>query len=243
LGDSVTFGVGVATEETFVGRLQNSFPTLKIWNTAVIGYNVENYETVVRDFLANRKDISQVILFFTLNDLGDNRLSAPRDRGWLSEVHVRVQRHFALVRLLTGLAFDRSKRTFLHDAGLYQRENTRLARSHRILAEVKAELERHGIDLLIVLLPYEYQVRMKQEADLRPQTLLKTQLERRRISFLDTYEAFARSGEDSRRFYLYLDPMHLSSHGHEIVFDAVAERLGRELARRPQPRSASHAIR
>ena len=43
LGDSVTFGVGINTEQIFPQLLQNEFQYVKIWNTAVVGYSTLNY--------------------------------------------------------------------------------------------------------------------------------------------------------------------------------------------------------
>ena len=72
LGDSVTFGVGVETRDTYAQLLQDAHPEARVWNTAVIGYDARNYRDVFYHLAAGNeslKNLKRVILFFCLNDV------------------------------------------------------------------------------------------------------------------------------------------------------------------------------
>src|SRR5215813_6242728 len=72
LGDSVTFGVGVDTEDTYIQLLQNALPGVRLWNTAVLGYDFNNYKDVLHHWLVEDQsipNINKVVLFICLNDL------------------------------------------------------------------------------------------------------------------------------------------------------------------------------
>jgi hypothetical protein len=71
LGDSVAFGVGVAGEETFAGRMQKQRPDVRIINTAVIGMTLRGYSVLARSWLEREPDpsIERIYLFYCLNDL------------------------------------------------------------------------------------------------------------------------------------------------------------------------------
>ena len=68
LGDSVSFGVGVEEQDTFVGSLRNEFKNLNFFNSSVSGYHLKHYPEIVKK---NKKlnGLTEVILFFTLNDI------------------------------------------------------------------------------------------------------------------------------------------------------------------------------
>ncbi len=71
LGDSFTYGVGVATEETFAGKLSRAFPGVEVANTGAAAYDTRNEIAVMEGFgSAFRPDI--ILLFFFWNDLEGN---------------------------------------------------------------------------------------------------------------------------------------------------------------------------
>src|SRR5258708_6903533 len=68
LGDSVTFGVGVPEEKTFVGLFRKQVPDVTVYNSAVVGYSLVDYKRVVNSFLPEHPEIKNVYLFYCLND-------------------------------------------------------------------------------------------------------------------------------------------------------------------------------
>ena len=86
-------------------------------------------------------------------------------------------------------------------------------------------LERSGVALLIVVLPYEYQLRGSDRALRLPQRLLTGFFERHGIDHVDALPAFERHGGDGRELFLPFDPMHLSREGHEVVYGVIRSAL------------------
>jgi hypothetical protein len=69
LGDSVGFGCGVPEHHTLTGRLRHEFPTLRFYNSSVIGYMTYDYNNVIHSFVPSHPEIKQVILLYCLNDI------------------------------------------------------------------------------------------------------------------------------------------------------------------------------
>ncbi len=224
LGDSVTFGVGVETSATFVGRLQQAFPTVKIWNTAVVGYSIENYRDVLQTFLTTRHEISRVLLFYCLNDLYEPLKSLPQPTK-SEKLLSFLRRNSKFYMLLKRFVTDRSQAYFFYDFQLYTSANPQFPRTLQLLDVMQDALRSRGIKFVVILLPYEYQVRKKQERYLKPQNLITSHLKASKICYIDAYGYFARASEDSRQFYLYGDGMHFSPKGHERLFRLLKERL------------------
>ena len=224
IGDSVTFGVGVDAKDTFAGLLQAANPAVKVWNTAVVGYGVDDYLDVVKEFLAKPTPPSQVILVFCLNDPA-GRFHLGTEAVPVSEKILGRLRQSKLYMLMKGNLTDRSKTYFANDRALYDAANPAFRRTIQVLRETHALLSRAGIPFLVVVLPYEYQLRRKDEGDLVPQRLLTAKLHELGIPTSDLYDAFAASGRPSGELFLYADAMHLSREGHELVFKSLASRL------------------
>jgi lysophospholipase L1-like esterase len=225
IGDSVTFGVGVDAKDTFAGLLQAANPAVKVWNTAVVGYGVDDYLDVVKEFLAKPTPPSQVILAFCLNDPVGRFDLGPEAVPVSEKILGLLRRHSKLYMLMKGNLTDRSKTYFANDRALYDAANPAFPRTIQVLRETHALLSRAGIPFLVVVLPYEYQLRRKDEGDLVPQRLLTAKLHELGIPASDLYDAFAASGRPSGELFLYGDPMHLSREGHELVFKSIASRL------------------
>jgi lysophospholipase L1-like esterase len=237
LGDSVTFGVGVETEETFVQLLQNTLPQTKLWNTAVIGYNIKNYRDVLHHLTSERQpapNLKKVLLFLCLNDidLNDRIEQAPSKKAlnyrYVQNVLSFMRRHSRLYMRLKAALTDRSAFYFLNDYQLYQEGNDSLTQSMKILDEMNTFLRDRNIALTVVILPYEYQLRTKEAQYLAPQKLLAAHFKETGISYIDAYGYFESSGGDEKENFLYADFGHLSKKGHRIVFDLLRERLSLE---------------
>ncbi len=222
LGDSVAFGVGVRPEETFVGLLQSAFPTIKMWNTAVVGYAIENYQEVMLDFVLNTCKVEKVLMFYCLNDVDEPIKSIVAPTG-IDKILSFLRRNSKFYMLLKGILADRSKTYFLYDLQNYIHHNPRFNKTLHILDEIHGFLENRGIEFVIIILPYEYQLREEKEAHLKPQHLLSKHLRERNISYYDATECIANKDYDSRQLFLHGDAMHYSKDGHRIVYNCVKE--------------------
>ena len=237
LGDSVTFGVGVETEETFVQLLQNTLPRTKLWNTAVIGYNLRNYRDVLYHLTSERQSVPnprKVLLFLCLNDIDlDDRLEQAQSRGALNYRYVQnvlsfMRRNSKFYMRMKAALTDRSKFYFLNDYQLYKEGGESLTQAMEILRELNTFLRSRNTALTVVILPYEYQLRTKDAQYLAPQKILAAHLKELGISYHDAYEDFERSEGDEKELFLYADFGHLSKKGHRVVFNLLRERLNVE---------------
>ena len=221
LGDSVGFGVGVETEDTFAQLIQNYYPKKKIFNSAVVGYSAVNYPDVVDIFLNDHEEVERVILFFCLNDVYGNltlkRTSIPIKERILSFLRTNSKLYLFLKKQF----FDRSKAFALYDIGLYTEDNQDLKEYLDAVDQIDSTLEEKGIEFMVVILPYEYQLRLKGLT--APQELLNKYFAEHSINSTDLFDDF--SSLDSEAYFLYGDPMHLSAHGHKVVAERVLEEI------------------
>lgn len=234
LGDSVTFGVGVETEDTYAQLLQNSLPDVHLWNTSVIGYDVRNYRDVLYNLTSEKQNVprlKRVLLFFCLNDVDlgqslEKYLDTQPGRAGFSETLLSfLRRHSKLYMLAKNTVSDRSKFYFTHDYQLYEDDGESFSESMKIVEDMNDYLRSRNVEFTIIILPYEYQLRMKTQQNLLPQKRLDAYFAEKGIPYIDAYDYFARAGGDEKEDFLYADFCHLSKKGHKLVFDLLKERL------------------
>jgi lysophospholipase L1-like esterase len=232
LGDSVTFGVGVQEEKTFVGLFREQDPRIDVINTASVGFGINDYERMMNAVISWRKDISDVYLVYCLNDFQPNvdQPVKPRE-GFGGAVKSGIRNAFSganeffgsrskLFVLITGLVIDPSRQYFEWDRRLTDVDDEVFARTMQPIANVAESLASRGIRLTVVINPYEMQLRAGAEADYRPQDKVTAYLAERSIRFIDTRNDFSHLAS-SKDAFLFADPMHLNETGHRIVFDAI----------------------
>lgn len=243
LGDSVAFGVGVETRDTYAQLLQNEFPSVKVRNTSVPAYSLRNYRDVLNHYLSAGERgaaggrVENVLLFYCLNDvdIGEEVWHSARMRPHAEGLLSFLRRNSKLYLFVKGVATDRSKAYFTYDHQLYERGGPRVAEALSIFGEIADTLRRKNVNLLVVLQPYEYQLRTREAGHLLPQKTAAAFLEEKGVPYLDAYEDFVREGAESGPYYLYADHAHFSARGHRVIFDAVMRRLGGGGAPGPPP--------
>jgi hypothetical protein len=131
-----------------------------------------------------------------------------------------LRRHSRLYRWLIRTFADRPKAYYLHDSALY--EDTRPRTSLSDLEQVQTVADSLEIDLSIIVLPYEYQLRNSSETTLRsPQTLLSEWANAQDLTLCDAFDALKVAGLPSRELYQYGDGIHFSPAGHRAIFQFV----------------------
>lgn len=247
IGDSVTFGVGIKAEHLFPELLKQGLNQYRVFNTAVTGYSLEDYQNVVNLFvLPNKKrfNIQHVILGFCLNDTIEaskrNIRILPAQEDWNLRYsfigrllkHINeyfnfnnyLKSHSKLYLLVKSVAGDTSKGYFHADTAPYNDKEYVHLRL-KLIYNIKKTLEKNNISFTLLLLPYEYQLRELKENNLYPQNIIREYLKGNDINFIDVYEYFSRYLKEenmkSTSFYLFNDPMHFSQLGHKIVYEAI----------------------
>jgi hypothetical protein len=71
MGDSFTEGIGLPFEESFVGRVSNDNPDLRIANLGVVSYSPAIYLAKLKDLYAKGYSFKHVIVFIDIGDVYD----------------------------------------------------------------------------------------------------------------------------------------------------------------------------
>jgi len=245
LGDSITCAIFMREDKTYASVLERLTGS-RVLNSAVSGLSLrEELHVLTESGLAAKPDLVLLQLYY--NDDSTSR-SREIPKGLLGRSAI-AQHLRALVesRRYAATAFDRyenlsgkpyPKRTFPDDAWRTDREAfeaviasecsewgfawfqpywDELAPELQIMREVT---ERHGIELIVALMPVKIQV----EADFlddRPQRMfqhLMTQRGLRHVDLLPSLRAAYREAKTS----LSYDHCHLTATGHEAVAKALA---------------------
>ena len=194
LGDSVTFGVGVETKDIYAQLLQDDLPETRVWNTAVIGYDARNYRDVLYQLVSERQSVpnlKRVVLFFCLNDI-DLGLAMAKElnsregqSGFSERLLSFLRRNSKFYMLAKNIVSDRSKYYFTHDYQLYTDQGTNFPETMNILDEMNSYMRSRDVDFTVVILPYEYQLRGKEDQNLLPQKRLSAFFAEKKISHID----------------------------------------------------------
>lgn len=229
LGDSVTAGVGVPVEETYAARLQRAHAEVRVLNTAVIGYAVDDYVAVLEALLTAGEPIRRAIVFLCLNDVADRmNLAATgsplaRARSWLADGSV-------LFQWVRGTFLEPSRDYYEAVAPVYSPDSKEWKRLSDGLDRLAAIARAHDVDLRVVVLPFEYQLREDDPARLAPQRALDALLTEKGIPHVDLAPVLAQAGVPATELYLFGDAVHFTAAGHARVAEAV-ERWLRDQSR------------
>ncbi len=233
LGDSVAFGTGVPPRETFAGLLQASSPELKIWNTSVVGMDMNGYPERLTRMLDTDPSIREILLFYCLNDIYSTldatafkTINRPDTLEWILDL---FRKRSKLFLFLKGTLLDRSRGIFLWDYQIYREKASHLHDLFAPLTQANTLAQTAGIPLTVILLPYEYQLRMGVDEFWFPQDTLKDFLCKKGIPFRDAREWL--TGGDSKDFFLFADGMHLSIRGHERLFRGLVSDQNQSLGK------------
>jgi hypothetical protein len=126
---------------------------------------------------------------------------------------------------------DPPARYFSQDLAEYQRRIAHIDETLRPLRDIAQELSANGVTLEVFVMPYEAQLRKKQDTTFLPQHLVDAFLRKNGISYYDAAAAFMQSRLPPGRLYLYGDPMHLSEEGHRLSFDFARAELVKAMQR------------
>lgn len=234
LGDSVTVGVGVAAEETFAGLLQASHPTVRLFNTAVIGYAIDDYVTVFRELTSGPEPVRRALVFFCLNDFA-GRMTLARDDSPLTRLRFWLRDGSTFYQWLKGRTTDRSGAYFEAVAPSYAEGTPGWERVSAGIAALRRIAEERQVDLRVVVLPYEAQLRAGAPQSLHPQEMLRARLAAEGVPALDLTPVFARQEGPMDDLFLWKDAMHLSPAGHALVAREVGAWLAAAPAETPSP--------
>lgn len=220
LGDSVAWGWGLSMEDAFPQVLESrlreragSGPPPVVYNLAVEGYSTDQELTLLeRRGLERRPDL--VIWSYVLNDpdVADGGLSRYFSRELVLWRYARRAR----LRLWSALSSEPEIDEYHHRIHAFYRERTR--QQFRELGRIHRE---HGVPILVALTPvfdfepgepYRWQ-------DLHD--FIRELAQANGLELVDLYESFRDTASSEYSF----DMWHPNARGHEIIAEALMERL------------------
>jgi lysophospholipase L1-like esterase len=237
LGDSVTFGHGVAEESTFVRRLERRFEArqlpVRVMNAGIPGWSTHQEWIFYRDD-APRLEPDLVLVGFVLNDVTEMQrgfreidlqrgLRLIRGINWLAERSATV----SLIKVFsTAIANPEAQevRRVEHlsaypDAPNVKRAMERTAEAMLRIAELAHS---RGDGFGLVLFPFHYQIR-GEDRD-APQRYLEDAMADHGFPALNVHPLLKPYPSTE----IFMDVDHLTPRGHEVVSTAIEEWLERE---------------
>jgi hypothetical protein len=224
LGDSVSVGIGVASDEAYSYLLEQKL-NQRILNASVTGYGVTEYGKVL-ERIAGTVRPDTVIMGFCLNDPAatsqaqilamvqkktapsvaepdPTRYPNPMVR-WLRSVDDRSLRFNDALKtysrsylLLKSLATDSSRDYFTADQMMYSRPSS-LDFLTSEFTRLKALTSAHVTSLLVIVFPYEYQLRAPHEASREPQRIIQQAGTKAGVQIYDLFDDLLASLASSR---------------------------------------------
>ena len=231
LGDSTSYGVGVAEEKTFIGLIRKKSSNLNIYNTSISGHNINDHIEIARKFKTNL-DIDKLVIFLNLNDVvfqdegtkiqnlnnDDEKkkfIDKLRDSYFLGKANFFLRSNSALYVYVKSVLTSPSERHFKRMYNLYN-SKINLINYEKKLDEF-LEVAGDNLKLTVIILPWEYQTRnncLNKDLFL-PQDFISNYFKNKKINYINFSNDFC--NDKAKDMYLKFDPAHLSEDGHTFV--------------------------
>ena len=237
IGDSTTFGNGIAENQTFIGKLRTNYTYLNIYNSAVPGHNIRHFQKNI-NIVDNFDKIDKVFYFVTLNDIYGGEsiddLSKKNKKTYnhedislkkfkiFSKLNAYLNSKSYLYLFFKGIATDPSSRYFMSIKKTYEKSD--LVNVKNYITSLDEKMKKGKIQLKIFILPYEFQTRSCSSDNLIPQKKITKILKDLNLKYYDFTQFFCKYPKPKDLFLKY-DPMHLSEIGHELIFNLVKNEI------------------
>lgn len=234
LGDSVTFGAGVSSDETYVARLRSRLREKFSDSVEVINAGVSNYELdqqviyYQRDGQRYQPDL--VVMGVVLNDV---RLVDPRREqenmfgaeSWQAQTG-RWCKICKFIYQKTIPLFDTQRQTYnqkYFEAAYQLWQGESWNRYQQTLLRLNEQVEEKGGRLVLVLFPYTQQFKHSVNAGTLPQDQLRQMGTSESITIIDLLSIL--DVVNWEELYLTNDNVHLTPTGYAKVADFIYNEL------------------
>lgn len=228
LGDSVSFGVGIDEEKTFIGQIRKKYSKINIFNSSVSGHNSLDHLNLL-EFFYDKIKFNKIIIFYCLNDIISSpgvviNKSSYKQNYFLSKINVFLRNKSFIYIFLKSKFTNPEKRYYDYLLPLYQNEKS-IDFTKKVFNKISKFSINHNLDLTVVILPYKYQVEKNSCAKelLFPQDVIKKIFTLNKIEYYDLTNNFCIN--DQNNLFLKYDPVHLSVNGHSLVFKELDKLL------------------
>lgn len=238
IGDSVTFGQGVAREDTYLARLEallGAKRPVEVLNTAVPNYNAQHYRALVEDPSLFALEPDLLLLGFAKNDAVSAAESAALHRHAeqglafdMDTLRGRGRRSSAWFHLVDGLVqrlryrFGDAPRGIAYTSGIPDAAAWAFTlEAMRDLADRAAAAQ---VPVLVAVFPRRDEV-LGDALVVDPAPLARLARERG-LDYLDLTPPFRRHADQP----LFYDIVHPTARGNAVAAEAIAARLSARLA-------------
>lgn len=238
LGDSVTYGVGVEEQNSFIGILRQKYKNDNILNSAIFGHNIESYLYILnKNNIKFKNQIDNVIIFLCLNDIvphqgvvfkdksnenkiKKNFLDSYLKNSFTFKLNIFLREKSSLFVLLKSVFTNPVKRHYDYMRALYNDE-INLIEFENHVNKIKKITKDGNFNSKFILLPYAHQVNNNCEDEfLKPQNDIIKIFNKLDLELIDFTQEFCDTSNKKQLFLPY-DPVHLSKYGHKVVSDLL----------------------
>jgi len=233
IGDSVTMGLGVESDSTFAFGLQEQNKNVNILNSGYFGYSLKDYINVIDYYLKKKKDfqIQKIALCWCLNDIYSGEVMEYESPGggiryFFNDILTWLRWNSRLYTFIKSYVSDRQKKYFEFDKQFYSPDSSLFVNAINQLAELNRKCLINKVEFMVVLLPYEYQLRERD--NYQPQELMKKYLEEKNIRVVATHTFMVGESIHSKSLFLFGDGLHFSSIGHRWISEILTAEFNYE---------------
>lgn len=231
LGDSVSFGVGVDEDQTFVGLIRKSFNNINFFNASVSGHNSLDHLKLLKKYIKTL-EFNNVIIFYCLNDIVNmpgviTKKEKYKSNYFLSKINIFLRNKSYIYIFLKSKFINPEKRYYDYIISYYEDKKT-IKNMTNIFQEIKEFSINNKIKLTVIVLPYKYQIKKNcLNTLLSPQSVMKEIFIINEIEHYDFTNNFCDLAKDN--LFLKYDPVHLSKYGHSTVFNFLKNKINFEI--------------
>jgi lysophospholipase L1-like esterase len=215
LGDSVSVGIGVNSEEGYPYLLEKKFPDQHVFNASVTGYGISNYIAALHGTISEVEP-DQIVIGFCLNDVSvtsqvnilamiqkrkGTTESIPDEKRypnlavrWLRYINDNyfnfndaLKKYSRAYLLLKSVATDSARDYFAADEATYKDPQTLDFLTTEFI-RLKESTNTYNASLVIFVFPYEYQLRTLAEGRRLPQKIIQEAGRRAEVAVYDLYD-------------------------------------------------------
>jgi hypothetical protein len=221
IGGSITFGVAVESENTFVEKLnQNS--DFMIINASVMGSTLNNNYKILSKFY-NKEKTNKVFVSLALDDFNDATDDQPANlKKSLKSIKIFFNIHSFLLKQSAAYVFFKSY--LINPKKEYYLKEISGFKNPEILVKFNSTLDKYSgykDKIIFYIIPYAEQVTSQEcvNNDIS-QKIFERELSNRNLKFINFKRYFCEQ-KNTKKLFLMNDPAHLSKKGHQLVFSIL----------------------
>lgn len=242
VGGSTTFGNGVLQRNTFSGILKKNLSQINVFNSSVIGSNLDNNLLIIQEKI-QKKNLKSIFINFSIDDLSgleiikDNRDNNIKDNIQKNSLIDKLKENLILNYInkffrsksvtyvwLKGLFFKPEERYYKYALSQFDIEE-KVLYLDRTLAKYAKQNSILNNKIIFLIIPFSQQINNDncKKDDLAEQ-IIKNKFQKYKFKYIEFKKIFCDDLKKNKIFLKY-DYSHLSIYGHEIVANTLRQKI------------------